>query len=365
MKLTIETLLAETQDAPHPHDSTAEPTWESRHKFTLWLALALLAVAVVTIAAWSEQSSQPLLTGPASLLWMTAVGLCAIRRDGSGEPNVEVVLLSLFVGGCGWLGDVRLVQQLAASVVLLAYCRRTAAALLIVATLSWLPATSFLFGAASLPLRVTSLFLAGVALSLRDHSFELPFRRVAGPLLTGGSVLLAAVLFAGERSHESHLVHLPQHGLLFQSVDLPLAEAEAKHLAHVEVVKRRYRLPAGTFDLLAIDGSQDRHAIHDPTYCHRGDGWQIADRRELPLTLGSASWVRYRRGEESTECVFWFTDGTRQSASPWWYWASATLRRLSDGHSGCEPVLVVLQPADESQLDWRQVLRELPALAKF
>ena len=338
------------------------PQLTKRH-LVFWVGLCIVSISVLLSATLGQQSDVPAMSAACGLIWLTAAAVCSVGR--LRQPSVETMLLGAAIELVGLLGEVRIVQHVAAATCLVACCRRVSGAMLLAASLAWLPATDFLAGDAAPAVRFAATLVALGAIPLRHRTFDLPARDLLGPVAIVASIVVAGFVLAGTDTSPSHLQNLPERGLLFRSVELPLREVEQTHLADVDVVKRRYAVPSATFDLLAIDGEANRHAVHDPTFCHVGDGWSIVDRQSLPLESGQAALVRYRRGAESTQCVFWFTNGRTQSASPWWYWSAATLRRLTNGQSGAEPVLVVLQPASNQPPDWEQVFRELPALRRF
>ena len=328
-------------------------------KIGVWAAVAIALVGL-GIVLLPGQTKTPGLTLPLLLIWLAAVVACWSQR-----PSTEAVAVAAACLLVGVVGELRILVELAAALWVLAVCRRPSGSLLLVATIGWLPASDYLFGATAVPVRLATLALLPLAYLVRMRTVRLPARRICGPVLTVAGLVGLAGLTATTGAGPSLLADLPGDGLLYRSRDVPLRTDEAAHLANVEVVKRQYVVPAGQFELLAIDGAGDRHAVHDPTFCHRGAGWIIIDRQTLPLEHGSAAIVRYRRGAESTQCVYWFTNGKSQNPAAWWYWAQATTRRLSGGQLGREPVLVVLQPLEDHPPDWTRVMRELPSLAAF
>ena len=357
-------------DARTQNDSGCESASTARavRSWSLWLVSSAVATGFVLATATGDKQSYPALAAATLALWAACVTACSIvRRGGSSplRPSVETVLLGGLFGFCGTLAELHIAQHLAAAVVLVALCRRVSGAVLIATSVCWLPATDFVFGESAAFVRVVAAAGSVMAVGFRRRTVALPPLRLLGPIATA-LVLGGATLIAVRGSHQpSHLRDLPTDGLLFRSAPIALLPEETTHLADVLVQKRRYAMPAGTVDLLAIDGEANRHAVHDPTFCHRGAGWEVASRQTLPLPYGQATAIRYRRGDESTQCLFWFTTGAEQSPSAWWYWAKATMRRLSAGQSGPEPVLVVLQPVGEADVDWSRLLRECPALARF
>lgn len=154
----------------------------------------------------------------------------------------------------------------------------------------------------------------------------------------------------------TRLNELPIEGVGFSGRGVELTEVEQLYYARAKVIKRAYTVGGNQILMLAIDGSGDRHAIHDPVYCHRGSGWEVVGERTMPVPGGEARCVDYRRGNERTQCVYWFSTGDERHASMFKYWWDTSLRRLTFGRWKKEPVLVVLQPAAASALDWEEVL---------
>ena len=335
-----------------------------------WLVGAvLLAAAGVPLAtlASSQVVATPL-AAPLATLWIAAIVASVPSRRCPRLPPLALAACGALLAA-GSIAELRILQHAAAIVCLVSVCRLPAAMLLFLGSLVWLPATAAVFGAWASGLRVFAAACCVAAVAVRHQRVALRDRPAWKPLAIGvvvvGGVLTASAFWLGTPQSTSHLQNLPQQGLLYTSAPLPLSSGESHHLRSVDVVKRRYRVPSATFDLLAIDGSANRHAVHDPTFCHRGDGWEIVSRQSLPLPRGEALWVRYRRGDESTQCVYWFTNAATQTPNTWWFWAAASWRRLTAGRSGCEPVLVVLQPAADVAPDWTLVFRECPALAAY
>jgi hypothetical protein len=112
----------------------------------------------------------------------------------------------------------------------------------------------------------------------------------------------------------------------------------------------------------AVDGTGNRRAVHDPSFCFRGAGWTIAATDPLRLPHGEGARVTLRRGAEELEAVYWFSDAAQAHASPPRYWWDTTRRRLSFGASGPEPILVLLVPARGARLDWESWLRRWPGV---
>lgn len=141
----------------------------------------------------------------------------------------------------------------------------------------------------------------------------------------------------------------------FAGVDVPLTERELKVLGRVDVVHRRYEFGARSVYVTLIDGSRDRHAVHDPRYCFRGAGWKVLEERQRPVQGGAATWLRAVNADRHAEAAFWFTGGEQRHSSMTRYLWDSMLRRVSLGRLGGKPVLVVLQSFDEDPLEWNEV----------
>jgi hypothetical protein len=147
-----------------------------------------------------------------------------------------------------------------------------------------------------------------------------------------------------------------------QSEDTPLTGAEAAIFAGVRVLKRTATIGTDRIVITVIDGTRNRHAVHDPVFCFRGAGWQVIGDQSLPLDKGSARLVGLRQDKDVAQALYWFSDGTHQFSSPLLYWWKTSLRRLTFGHSGAEPVLVVLTTTSNKMPDWAALIKAWPDL---
>lgn len=158
------------------------------------------------------------------------------------------------------------------------------------------------------------------------------------------------------------LDELPRYGAAFVGNDVPLTPFEQGVFAGVNVVKRVYTIAKKPYFVTVIDGTHNRHVVHDPYYCFHGGGWQVISDEPYPIPGGEARLVVLKKGDELQQALYWFTDGKKRSGSALFYWWQATLRRLSFGQLGEEPVLVVIQPMDKETLSWDKVRELFPAL---
>lgn len=163
----------------------------------------------------------------------------------------------------------------------------------------------------------------------------------------------------------NRLNRLPLTGFGFAARDLPLSELERNIFGNAQVLKRIYRTGRQGVVVQIVDATRDRHAVHDPLYCFRGAGWEIAAESRLTVPGGYARQLTLRRSADIAEAVVWFSDGTSRHASAPAHWWQTVVRRLTCGVSGPEPVLVILQPLQGETPVWPDVFARLPLLFEF
>lgn len=162
------------------------------------------------------------------------------------------------------------------------------------------------------------------------------------------------------------LQNLPYLGKGYIGRSLPLTDQEIQTFYNVGLLKRLYEVGKQKLFITVLDGTHNRHVVHDPFYCFRGSGWEEMSRENVTLPGGGdATLLQLKHNNERKEAIYWFSDGVQHYASPTRYWLQATLRRLTLGRSGAEPVLIVVQPLDESKLDWQTLLKQFPELLQL
>lgn len=162
---------------------------------------------------------------------------------------------------------------------------------------------------------------------------------------------------------ENRLEQLPPVVERVTSVDLPETPQEQEFFANVNMIKRVYQIGDKRIFIYVLDGTHNRHAVHDPTYCFRGGGWEIVGMKSIPLPKGGTGMLyQLVKDKQTNEALLWFSDGKQKFSSPLRYWITTALRRLTLGYSGPEPILIVLQPIDGKPVDWEKVLAEFPQL---
>ena len=160
------------------------------------------------------------------------------------------------------------------------------------------------------------------------------------------------------------LAEIPLQGPDFHSDPLELATADKEFLAGASAVQRIVRPRRGSPIMLSvIDGSGNRHAVHDPSYCLVGGGWVIRSQKEMAMPSGVANWISMEKNGATMEALWFFDDGKEQFTSPLKYWWRASLRRATRGRSGQEPLLVMLRVPPGEQADWQRIRQVvLPSL---
>ena len=160
----------------------------------------------------------------------------------------------------------------------------------------------------------------------------------------------------------ARLNRLPVAGFHLVSRDIPLNKVEEDIYHGANVRKRLYQAGHEKFILLAIDGTHDRHAVHDPTYCFLGGGWKVGTDRTLPIPGGVARLLNLTKSDGNVEIMFWISDNHVRHGSAMRAWWQSTLRRLTFGLSGEEPVIFILQPLPGTTVNWDDIRVEFPAL---
>ncbi len=160
----------------------------------------------------------------------------------------------------------------------------------------------------------------------------------------------------------ARLDKFPRNSVHVTSRDLPLSAGEEAIFRWVTVVKRAAVVGDDRAVVTVIDGTQNRHAVHDPEFCFRGAGWEVTGEETVPLDNGQARLVHLRQDKDVAEALYWFSDGSRQFDQPLTYWWKTALRRVTFGTSGSEPVLVVLTSTGGTLPHWRELLKGWPEL---
>lgn len=146
---------------------------------------------------------------------------------------------------------------------------------------------------------------------------------------------------------------------------LELTEVEAGFFGEAQAARWLASGAGGGVVATVVDGSRNRRAVHDPSFCFRGAGWTVVAEEPLALPHGEARRVTLSREGAELEAVYWYSDGQAAHASPPRYWAATTWRRLTLGGSGPEPVLVLLVPARGRAVNWGDWLARWPQFTRL
>jgi hypothetical protein len=166
------------------------------------------------------------------------------------------------------------------------------------------------------------------------------------------------------KSASARLHSIPSSGPDFRTRRVQISTADRRLLGDAEATQYLITTKSGSRLLLTlIDGTNNRHAVHDPIYCFVGNGWQIQRRETVPIPLGHATWLSLANQQHRSDVMWFFDNGKKQFESPVEYWFQSALRRLTLGKSGDESILVSLRSLPNEPVDWDRV-REimLPAL---
>lgn len=362
-----------------------------------WMALALgycIWQSQNLLSAW--QSSYYDRNGwIAILIWMIPVGLALLNpRHGRATPRTQAVFLmaALAITCLGQLGSMNVIRNAGLALALVGIAWRSPLhGFWLLAGLSWTPAFGWLASKLSpdhvLPARLIVATCGTIAFFVGLHIMR-PARSVATRRTTDPAPPQASFsMSAGHRSLVATLVfcvalaclaefgrpnsqrdlkrEVPAVGLGFRSHPFPLTPEESDRLRHVDVLKRLYQVGNQKFILMVIDGSRHRHAIHDPLYCFSARGWKQHAEHKIQLRHGQARKVVMEKQGRTAEIVYWFSDGQVCHHSIMRYWWQTTLRRVSCGWSGPEPVMVTLQPLGENRLDWTRIFARTLFLANL
>jgi hypothetical protein len=205
------------------------------------------------------------------------------------------------------------------------------------------------------------------------QSFPEPCRESVRPrsraaLWVGIAVLVAAGILVSVfklPDAKERLARIPERGPGFASTAVPLTPAEREAYAGATLIHRHYVMAGREFFVTVIDGTHDRHTVHDPRYCFLGNGWRIASERELALPGGTANWMSARLGDRAADAVYWFSDGRRRYSSVVRYWIDTAVRRMTFGRSGPEPVLIFVQSATVPPDRWPALVPEVVRALKL
>lgn len=349
----------------------------------------VLALSVVALVAWNAMPTLSKAWGDdlfarggavAFGVWLAAPGILFFKRYRLAvSPSLGWLGVSLVLSAAGAMSELRVLQHLALACAvpgLLGTWWVPLAAL--AAAPAWLPATGWFLshwisGGLAGWERPTFGFAMALFLLALGHFFHPVFsQRRAGPMKQrafGCLVVVAVILMFGwpmipVPSAETRVAALPTSGPDFQSRSLELTADDRAFLgkaqAHQSLISLR---GGGRLVLNVIDGTRNRHSVHDPSYCFSSAGWSVRSKTPVKVSSGDAILVTLTKDSEQAEALWFFDDGKHQFISPIEYWFATSCRRATLGRSGNEPVLVSLRSYPGEPVDWDRVRHILlPAL---
>lgn len=170
------------------------------------------------------------------------------------------------------------------------------------------------------------------------------------------------------RANSVHrLSQLQKNASLIGAENIPLSPDEILELKGAEAVKLALKFEGRVWTLIAVDGSGNRKFIHDPQYCFQGTGWECVEQQKLPLPNGKAEILKFTRDGESKIFAYWFDDDRRTFYSMPEFLFRATLRRITLGLSGKEPIFMNLYPGGDfpTSEEWKSAATKLiPKITK-
>jgi hypothetical protein len=102
----------------------------------------------------------------------------------------------------------------------------------------------------------------------------------------------------------NRLAAMPTSSPDFHARRLEVSAADRAFLGKAQAVQSLIVMRGGgRLVLTVIDGSQNRHAVHDPNYCLAGAGWRIHAQQDVKVPSGHATWVSLARDAQTSEAL--------------------------------------------------------------
>lgn len=163
----------------------------------------------------------------------------------------------------------------------------------------------------------------------------------------------------------NRLDRFPLWGDGFFGQEIPIQEIEKQVFAGNRMMKRFYQMDNMAFYVSIVDGTHNRSAVHDPTLCFQGSGWKITSRKPLLVPGGEAEIVGMDRSNgRQLEILICFSNGEDRYKSVVHYWFDTTMRRLTLGKWGDEPVRIIVEPIENQPIDWNKLAKNFQPLWK-
>lgn len=350
-------------------------------------ALAIVGTALVGLAAADlvgtiARDPRGRSTAVAWLLWMVpAVVWWARTRLAGGTLPVSARWLgsALVVALVGWVIDLRVLNHVALALAFAAWLpHRPMRLVWLAGMLAWQPGLAWWLDAPAWLRLIAALASAAGWCLIRPTSGQSGIYsrvRVAvaasadadrdagagqtqpprSSLSWGKRVALAATTLAVAgasvvwSTHDlsdanQRVTNLPTSGLGLRGGAVAIDEHTKVVFGRATAIRHWYDLGGDGILLTVVDGTHDRHAVHDPLVCLRGTGWAVVDQTTAPVAGGTAAVVTITKHGETRQVAWWYSDGASRwhdTSSTWWHHA---LRRLSLGASAPASVMVLVEP---------------------
>jgi len=156
---------------------------------------------------------------------------------------------------------------------------------------------------------------------------------------------------------------LPMHGLFYQAKPGAIRPDEQAFFGKSTVVRRHLAVADHILTVTIVDGTRNRHAVHDPRHCLRGGGYNVTTASPVPLRQGEACSLDVTGPDgRPISMLFWYSDGQTRHASAWRYWLQTASRRVTRGVSGEEPLLITISTPGKVGGAWPQLMERCPEL---
>lgn len=356
----------ETLAPPMRSTEVSAPTDESPRPWPSKIGMLILfycaAFSFDLFDAW-RTSPVDRLAWVALLIWLSPLAILRwIDRERNLIGRESLVLYAMALVSClmGQLGAVNAFEHVALLLAMTGLLRWTwKSGIWLASGVSWMPAFGYLVVESApdqvLTLRVAlALVGAGIILAPLAHRQPAALAR-ANWKRWGLSIGVVIALLVGAlwrfvplRGAENRLLAMPTQGPSFRSWSVPLKAEERSLLGEGLAARRLYEFGSTRALVSIVDGTRNRHAVHDPRYCFLGAGFHVQHAAAVPVVGGEATLLRLERNGQRTQIVYWFSDGSQRHGSFTRYWWQTTLRRITWGNSGAEPVLVIVQCSDRA-----------------
>jgi len=179
-----------------------------------------------------------------------------------------------------------------------------------------------------------------------------------------GTCLALAILWESVplKDSQDRLDTFPKSGFGFVTQEIPVSSVERRVFKECNLLKLYIRQGKQSYLLTAIDGTENRNAVHDARLCFIGSGWTITNERIVTIPGGNSAIITLEKAGRRREVMMWFSDGEYRYGSALKYWIASALRRLTFGMSGEEPIRIIIQPTDDRALDWDDIINNLSPL---